>query len=91
MIPLVSAIEDLEGVLPEDARIAWDQGGTESNFVLVIENELRSMRFQVDSDTLVERGEAYHKFLVCVARTLGVMTAEFPNRRDHSLRLAVAA
>jgi hypothetical protein len=91
MMPLVSAIEDLEGVLPDDARVSWDYGNTDCDYVLTIQNESRSMRFQVDTDTLIERGEAYRRFLVCVARTLGVMAVEFPDRRDHQLRMAAAA
>ncbi len=86
MIPLVTAIEDLDAVLPEDARICWDQGG-DSDFALIIESGERSLRFAVDSETLLQRGEPYRKFLTGIARVLGTVAVEFPNRRmqDRSL------
>lgn len=89
MIPLVTAIEDLDAVIPEDARIIWDEGG-DSGFTLTIENGERLFRFTVDSDTLVQRGEPYRKFLIGIARVLGVTAVEFPNRRipDRSLLAA---
>lgn len=89
MIPLVTAIEDLDAVLPDDARIRWDQGGG-SDFALIIESEQKSFRFTVDSKTLVQRGEPYRKFLIGIARVLGVTAVEFPNRRMPDSRLAAA-
>ena len=90
MIPLVTAIEDLDAVLPEDARIRWDQAG-DSDFALIIESEQRAFRFTVDSDTLVQRGEPYRKFLIGIARVLGVSAVEFPNRRMPNRALVAAA
>ena len=90
MIPLVTAIEDLDAVLPEDARIRWDQDG-DSDYALVIESEQRSLRFRVDSDTLVQRGEAYRRFLIGIARVLGVTAVEFPNRRMPDRAMVAAA
>jgi hypothetical protein len=90
MIPLVAVIEDLDAVIPEDARIRWDEGG-ENDFALVIESELRSFRFTVDSDTLVQRGEPYRKFLIGIARVLGVTAVEFPNRRTPDRAMVAAA
>ncbi len=85
MIPLVTAIEDLDAVLPDDIRIAWDQG-TDSNLALTIENDRASIRFKVDSDTIVQRGEPYRRFLSCVAKVLSALDAEsrescIPDRR----------
>jgi hypothetical protein len=74
MIPLVTAIEDLDGVLPDDVSIAWDQGSTESQYALTIENERVSVRLQVECDALIQRGEAYRHFLACVAKVMAVMT-----------------
>jgi len=87
MIPLVTTIEDLDAVLPENACIRWDQG-RDSGLALVIESEQRSFRFTVDGDTLVERGETYRKFLIGIARVLGVAAVSFPNRRMPDRRLA---
>jgi hypothetical protein len=87
MIPLVTAIEDLDVVLPENAHIAWGEG-SDSKLALTIESERTSIRFRVDSDTLIQRGEPYRKFVTCVARVLGVLAAEFPNRRDPHRRVA---
>ena len=76
MIPLVTAIEDLDGVLPVDARIAWDHGCTDSQYALTIENERISVRLQVEGDMLVQRGEAYRQFLSCVAKVISVLTPQ---------------
>lgn len=86
MIPLVAAIEDLDGVLPDDARVAWGEG-RESDLALTIESKRTSIRFQVDSQTLIQRGEPYRKFVTCVAKVLGVLAAEFPNRRNRQSRV----
>jgi hypothetical protein len=90
MIPLVTAIEDLDAVLPEDAQVGWDQAG-ESEFALTITSGERSFRFAVDSETLLQRGEPYRKFLGGIARVLGIMAVDYPNRRSPERHLAVAA
>ena len=87
MIPLVTAIEDLDAVLPEDAHIRWDEGA-ESDYALLIESGQRAYRFTVDGETLVQRGESYRKFLICIARVLGATAVDFPNRRRSEHRLA---
>lgn len=87
MIPLVTAIEDLDAILPEDARIAWDEGG-DCDLALVIESGRISYRFAIDSDTLVQRGDAYRKFLAGIARVLGVMSVELADRRNPERRAA---
>jgi hypothetical protein len=87
MIPLVTAIEDLDAVLPDDAHIRWDEG-EESDYALLIESGQRSYRFTVDGETLLQRGEPYRKFLICIARVLGVTAVDFPNRRSAQHRLA---
>ena len=73
MIPLVTAIEDLDGVLPEDVRICWSEGGPEGRYALTLENERVSVRLQVECDALIQRGETYRQFLACVAKVMAVM------------------
>lgn len=73
MIPLVTAIEDLDGVLPDDVRIAWNAGNSDAQYSLTLENERVSVKVQVASDALIQRGEPYRQFLACVAKVLSVM------------------
>jgi hypothetical protein len=87
MIPLVTAIEDLDAILPEDAQITWDQG-RDCDFSLLIQSGCASYRFAIDTDTLLQRGEAYRKFLVGIARVLGVMAVELVDRRNPQRRAA---
>ena len=88
MIPLVTAIEDLDGVLPEDVRIAWDQGSTDSRYALTLENERVSVRLQVEGDTLIQRGEGYRQFLSFVAKVMAVMTPQISEAPSEEQRLA---
>jgi hypothetical protein len=73
MIPLVTAIEDLDGVLPDDVHICWSEGSPEGRYALTLENERVSVRLQVECDALIQRGEAYRQFLACVAKVMTVM------------------
>jgi hypothetical protein len=87
MIPLVTAIEDLDGVLPDDVRITWSGGSAESRYALTLENERVSVCLQVESDALIQRGEAYRQFLACVAKVMAVMAPSLvePAASDHRL------
>ena len=73
MIPLVTAIEDLDGVLPDDVRIGWSEGAPGGRYALTLENERVSVRLQVECDALIQRGETYRQFLACVAKVRAVM------------------
>ena len=75
MIPLVTAIEDLDGILPDDVRIGWSEGSLEGRYALTLENERVSVRLQVECDALIQRGETYRQFLPCVAKVMAVMAA----------------
>jgi hypothetical protein len=80
-LPAVAgASADLRDVLPAAVRLNWDfgmapRGGTH---LLCVERARFSLVFQVEHETLRERGEAYARFM---SRVIEAVREHFP--REH--------
>ncbi len=79
--PVASASSDLRGALPGAVRVTWDFGMEPRSggmHLLCVERGRFSLMFQVDHQTLIERGEAYARFM---RRVIGAVEEHF--RRDR--------
>jgi hypothetical protein len=71
--PVASASADLRGALPGAMRLTWDFGmapASPATHVLCVEIGRFSLLFQVEPETLSERGEAYARFMQKVIRAV---------------------
>jgi hypothetical protein len=79
--PVASASSDLRDALPGAMRVTWDfgmappSGGTH---LLCVECGRFSLIFQVDHETLIDRGEAYARFM---RKVIGAVAEHFPQVR----------
>ena len=79
--PVASASCDLRDALPGAMRVTWDFGMTPRSggpHLLCVECGRFSLVFQVDRETLIERGEAYARFM---RKVIGAVEVHFPQVR----------
>jgi hypothetical protein len=79
--PVASASSDLRDALPGAMRVTWDFGmkpRSGETHLLCVECGRFSLLFQVDHETLAERGEAYSRFM---RKVITAVEEHFPQRR----------
>jgi hypothetical protein len=79
--PVASASSDLRDALPGAMRVTWDFGmapRTGGTHLLCVECGRFSLVFQVDHETLIERGEAYACFM---RKVIAAVEEHFPQVR----------
>jgi hypothetical protein len=76
--PVASASSDLRDALPGAVRVTWDFGMAPRSggpHFLCVECGRFSLVFQVDHETLIERGEAYARLM---RKVIGAVEEHFP-------------